>query len=416
MARQTVPLTATQIKNAKAKEKKYKLSDGGGLFLQINSNGSKLWRLKYRLNNKEKEYAIGVYPTLSLSDARAKREELKSLVAQGIDINLVKKQTKVEAKEEELKKTLTFFNVSKEWLKNYQDSVSENYHLKLERALENYVYPFIKNKSIEEITRKNIIAILEDLKEKGILETANRVYMVLNKIFMHAVTYEYIPHNIIADIDKKVILGRIVKQNYPTFTKEKDIKGLLVSIDNYEGAYTTKKALQILPYIFVRSFNIRHMEWAEIDFVDEQWIIPAHKMKTKEEFILPLPTQAIEILKEVQALSGEDKYVFPSIRGKDNPMSDNTLISALRRMGYTKEEFVPHSFRAMFSTVAYEKANDKDNGHTYTGEVIEALLAHKETNKIKGAYNRAKYIEPMQGLIQWYANYLDGVKNEKKSL
>ena len=153
-------------------------------------------------------------------------------------------------------------------------------------------------------------------------------------------------------------------------------------------------------------------EWSEINFDTNEWIIPSNKMKTKIEFTLPLPPQVIVLLKEIHEFSGDGKYVFPSFRGKDNPMSDNTLISALRRMGYTKEEFVPHGFRAMFSTIAYEKANE-DGGHKYTGEVIEALLAHKEKNKVKDAYNRASYKESMRGLICWYADYLDGIKNGK---
>lgn len=164
-------------------------------------------------------------------------------------------------------------------------------------------------------------------------------------------------------------------------------------------------ALKMLPYVFVRSFNIRYCEWSEIDFENRQWIIPPSKMKTKIEFILPLPNQVIEILKEVQQYTGDGIYVFPSFRGKDKPMSDNTLISALRRMGFTKEEFVPHSFRAMFSTIAYENAN-VENGHKFTGEVIEALLAHKETNRVKEAYNRSSYKDAMRGLIEWYADYL----------
>ena len=168
-------------------------------------------------------------------------------------------------------------------------------------------------------------------------------------------------------------------------------------------------ALKILPYVFVRSFNIRHCEWSEINFKNKKWIIPAEKMKTKIEFILPLPNNVIEILKEVHEFSGNSKYVFPSFRAKDKPMSDNTLISALRRMGYTKEEFVPHSFRAMFSTIAYENANSKD-GHNFTREVIEALLAHKETNKVKEAYNHSSYKDAKRGLIEWYELYLIKLK------
>ena len=409
MSRRTTPLTANEVKNAKIKEKKYKLSDGRGLYLLILTNGSKLWRLKYRFNDKEKEYAIGAYPTITLSKAREKREELKRLIAEGIDPNAKKQQDKKIAKEEEIKKENTFYEVSQKWLDSYKSQVSENYHTRLGRALENYIYPSIKNTPMADVTRLDIIAILEELKNRDILETAKRTATLINKIFKYAVTFEYTPHNIMADIELKDVLGKREKKHYPTFTQEREIKGLLQNIDNFTGNYTTKMALSILPYVFVRSYNIRHMEWNEINFENQEWIIPKEKMKMKTEFILPLPHQVITILEEVKKNALSSVYVFPSPMYKDRPLSDNTLISALRRMGYSKEEFVPHSFRSMFSTIAHEKANEED-GHSYTGEVIEALLAHKEPNKIKEAYNRSSYKEAMKGLIQWYADYLDKVK------
>ena len=233
--------------------------------------------------------------------------------------------------------------------------------------------------------------------------------MMLNKVFKWATTHEYIPHNIVADIEIKEVVGKKIKRHYPTFTTPKEIRGLLNAIEEYSGDYPTKTAFKILPYVFVRSYNIRHMEWAEIDFEAKEWTIPGHKMKNREEFILPLPHQVIALLKEAEANAISTRYVFPSFRSDGQPLSNNTFIAALRRMGYSKEEFVPHSFRAMFSTIAYEYANRED-GHGYTGEVIEACLAHKERNKIKGAYNRATYKEPMRKLIQWYADHLDRIK------
>ena len=356
MAKSTLPLTNTEIKNAKPKEKDYKLFDGGGLFLLVATTGGKRWRLKFRFNNKENIIALGTYPSLSLKDARGIRDNYKSMIAKGIN-PLEEKKSKLEKiKFEEKKKENTFYKVSQEWHQNYKTEVSENYHIKLDRALENYLYPYIKNKPIEEITRLDIIEILQGLKNKRLIDTASRVFMLLNKIYKYAVTLEYVPHNIIADIEQRNILGKREKNHYPTFTKKEDIKGLLLSIDEYSGDYTTKMALKMLPYVFVRSFNIRHCEWSEIDFENKEWIIPASKMKTKSEFILPLSNYVIELLTEVKKFTSDSKYVFASLKDKNRPMSDNTLISALRRMGYTKEEFVPHSFRAMFSTIAYEKS------------------------------------------------------------
>ena len=411
MARIVTPLTSTQIKNAKPKLKKYKLFDGGGLFLMIMPNGSKYWKLSYRLQGKSREYSIGVYPDISLVGAREERERMRKLVATGVDISSYKKNKKIESMKEYETQNNSFHTVAILWWNSYKSEVSERYHNKLLRTLELHVFPYFKQKAIHEISRLDIINAISILKEKRFLETANKTLIILHKIFMYAVTYEYVPHNIIADIDKKTIIGKQTKRNYPTFTTNKDIRALLLSIDDYSGDYSTKKALQFLPYVFVRSYNIRHCEWSEIDLKDCIWSIPAIKMKTKTDFVLPLPMQAVNILKTMQEFRGDEKYVFPSFRSKDRPMSDNTLISAIRRMGYTKDEFVPHGFRAMFSTIAYEYANI-DGGHGCTGEVIEALLAHKETNKVKGAYNRAQYVEPMRKLIQWYANYLDRIKFE----
>lgn len=212
MAIATTQLTDKKIKSAKAKEKKYKLYDGGGLFLQVNPNGSKLWRLKYRINNKDKEYAIGTLEFFSLSEAREQRAILRKLVKQGIDLNEKKKADKQKSKEVEEKKENTFFTISQKWLKSYESEVSENYHAKLGKALENYTYKkfdkvYIKEKPIAEVTRKDIIAVLETLRAKGLQETAKRTAMILNKVWKFAVTHEYVPHNIISDIDMPIVFG-----------------------------------------------------------------------------------------------------------------------------------------------------------------------------------------------------------------
>lgn len=406
MARLTKQLTAIELKSAKPKDKKYKLSDGRGLFMEIRPNGSKYWKLKYRYQGKEKEYSIGGYPTIKLAGAREKREELKKIIANGIDPSEKKKSDKQIMKQTQAKAQNTFYNVSQKWLSSRIGKVSESYHLRLGRALNNYLYPTIKNKPIEEITRLEVIAILDELKDRGIEETARRTKTLLNQIFRYAVTYEYIPHNIIADIDTITVLGHKATKNYPAITDPKELKELFHSIDRYEGDYSVVMALRVLPYLFVRSSNIRYCEWVELDLKARLWTIPAHKMKTKKEFILPLPHQAINIFKEIKKNKLSDKYVFVSSVHRDSPLSNNTLANALRRMGYTKERIVPHGFRTTFSTIAYEYAN-KPNGHGFTGEVIEALLSHKQTNKVIEAYNRAEYREPMRELIEWYANHLD---------
>lgn len=408
MPKVVTPLNDKTIQNLKPKDKAYTKTDGEGLRILVKPNGTKLWEYEYTSPTlkKRRKTSFGTYPNTSLKRARVLKNNNIELIRNNIDPLEQKEKEQNIIKEEIQKSKDTFKNVALEWHKNYASEVTENYHNKLERALELYMFPYIGTKSITDVTRKDLINILQTLKDKDLVETANRTFMILNKIYMYAVTLEKTPHNITADIDKKIILGKQKKVHYPTFTKVKDIKGLLISIDDYQGEESTQYALRILPYLFVRSFNLRNMTWEEIDFKNKEWIIPANKMKTKKEFILPLPHQVISILEAIKDNNTNSQYVFPGIRSINRPISDNTLISALRRMGYTKEEFVPHSFRSVFSTIAYEHMDS----HSYTGEVIEALLAHQETNRVKDAYNRATYKNQMRGLIQWYADYLDNTK------
>lgn len=405
MGRVTKPLTDREIKQAKPKDKPYKKTDGGGLYILINPNGSKLWRYKYRIGGKEKSISLGAYPTISLSEARRNRAELKKQISNNIDPAQERKKKKEQLKEEITLKQNTFYKVSQKWLESYKTEVSEDYHTKLHRRFINHIYPHIKNKPIKEINRKDIIKLIESIDiEKR--ETANRTLMLLNKVFMYAVTHEYVEHNIIADIDKRVLLGKKIEKHYPALTKPKDIRGYLLSVDSFNGVYTTKKALELIPYLFVRSSNLRYMQWCEINFETKEWIIPANKMKMKKEFILPLPKQAIKILTDLKKKALSNDYVFPSSIYSNRPFSENTLISALRRMGYTKDELVIHSFRQTFSTIAHENM-DK---HGFSSEIIEALLAHEDTNKVRRAYNQATYKKQKRELIQWYANYLDEIK------
>ncbi len=409
MARLTTPLSDTQLKNAKPKEKKYKLSDGGGLFMQINPNGSKLWRLSYRINGKAKEYAIGTYPNISLSDARITRDKQKSLVANGIDINAKKKEDKRIAEEKKSKEINTFKKVAEEWALEYRNEVEELTFTKQFARIENHVYPRLGEKPIEQITRKDIIATLSIIKQKGIAETTRRVFRLMRRIYMYAVTYDYVPHNIMADIDMKIAVGKVHTKNAPILSDPKDLKKLLLKLDTYKGEHSTNMLLKILPYIFVRSHNARNMRWDEIDFENNEWTIEAVNMKKRRKFTLALSTQAVEIIKEMQKYTN-GKYVFPSSIHKDKPLSSGTLGQALKRLGYGKGVFTPHSVRGTFSTIAYENAF-VEGGHECTSEVIEACLAHLEKDQTKSAYNHAQYIQKKKELVQWYGNYLEGIKN-----
>jgi len=406
MPKLATPLTDRQIKTAKPTQDKKvpKLSDGGGLYIQIESKKnkiSKIWRLNYRFEKKQQTYTIGAYPLVSLSEARIKREELKKMIADGINPSQEKKKAKQIAKVQQEKVENTFKKIALEWHKNYIGEVSENHHHKLLRMLELHILPYIGNLPIDEIKPLDIINRIETIKQKdGKEETARRVYTLINKIYKYAVTYQYVEYNPVAGIDTKIVLGKKKENNFPEI---QDPKAVLASIQEYQGNFATKKALELLPYTMLRSYNIRLLEWYEVDFDNQQLVIPAQKMKVKEEFVLPLSNQALKILKEVAQHKTSEKYVFPSPNYSNRGLSDNTLISAFRRMGYSKEEIVPHSFRNLFATIAYENLNN----HKINGEVIEALLHHQEANKVKKAYNRAKYLEPKRELVQWYADFLD---------
>ncbi len=406
MARITKPLTDKEIKAAVPKEKEYKLFDGGGLYLSVTPKGQKWWRLKYRIDGKEKRISLGVYPTISLQDARKQREEFKGQIAKGISPSEKRKEKKEAIRAEAIKSQNTFRNVSSEWVELQRSKLGETTLSKYERALERDFYPVIGDKSMNDITRQDLISIAKMIQDRGAVETAHRLLNLCNQIWRYALQVEKVDHNIVNDISKKDVLQPIKKKHFRTITEGERIGELMKAIDNYTGEFTTKSALKLLTLTFVRPYNIRFAEWSEFDLKKAEWIIPADKMKMKREHRLPLSPQAVKILEEIYPYTKDAKYVFHSPISRSKPISENTLNQALKRLDFGSE-IVSHGFRAMFSTIAYETGK-------FRGEVIEDLLAHQETNQVKKAYNRAAYEKEKRGLMEWYANYLDEVKNAKR--
>ena len=394
-------LTKREIDKLEHKEKFYTKADGRGLFIKISKN-SKRWIYKYQFEGKDYQMALGLYPLIDVSEARVKRDNLHRDILNGINPSRAKKDARAKKQTESIPTLGSMIDI---WLKDefQSDKIKDKTYNTISRMLTIHTKP-ISQKPINEIDHRDIKLILKDLLQGGKVETAKKIPTYLSMIFKYAIVDKHIKYNIIQDLNLKTIFrGYDNKKNHPTFTKDADIQKLLNNIDIYKGSDSVKNALRVMSYTFVRSANIREMEWDEIDLSAKTWTIPSNKMKMKEEFIIPLPPQVTDIL---EGLDDKTKYVFPSNRG-DKPLSSATLINAIRVMGYSKEEFTPHGFRSMFSTMAYEFMNE---GHGYTGEVIEALLAHKETNQVKGAYNRATYTESMRGLISWYADRLDTIK------
>ncbi len=410
------PLTDTKVKNAKSNDKSYKISDGGGLFIEIAKSGSKLWRLKYQFQGKEKLISLGAYPNVSLKRARELREKNKTLLLDGINPSELRKQKKQSIKAQETRQEedekFSFKNLANNLLleRLEKEEISQVHHKRMYNAFVNDVYPFIGNTPIKNVTTHDIKMVVSNVANRGANESARKLYYALSKTFKTLVTRDnpYSPEtnyqitNPPSELNLDDLIGKATRKHYPTIIDDKGIRGLLLAIDSYQGNFTTKQALRILPYVFVRPFNIRHAEWNEINYENKQWVIPANKMKTKRELIIPLTDATINILKETEPLTGECKYVFPSLKG-DQAMSDNTLISAIRRLDYSKEEFVPHGFRAMFSTIAHEKSK-------FTHEAIETQLAHTVGSRVSQAYNRAKYLDERVQLMQWWSDYLDKIK------
>lgn len=402
MARATTPLTAKEIQSAKPRDKEYKLFDGGGLYLAITPNGGKWWRLKYRLNNKEHRLSVGVYPATSLQEARRSRELLKEQIAKGINPSNERKDKKEAESIQEIKDLNTFEKIARERLSKVQNEISEAHHNRTLNAFVNDCFHIIGFMPIDEIEPKHILVILHTMADRDVKESARKLFYAISKTFKWAVANGKAKRNPANDILLEEILGKKSKKHYPTIIDDKGIKSLLLSIDSYTGEHTTKQALKMLSHVFVRPYNIRHAEWSEINFKNKQWSIPSNKMKTKEELIVPLTDTVIDILKDMREYTGSGRYIFHSPRGKTSPMSENTLLGAIRRLGYTKDEFVPHGFRAMLSTVAHEKSNFKH-------EVIETQLAHSVGNSVSQAYNRAQYLNERVELMQWWSDYLDNL-------
>ena len=401
MPKPITPLTDKQIKNIKPKEKDFKLSDGGGLYLLVTLSGGKHWKLKYYFDGKEKKLSLGTYPNITLLQARKLRDTYKSEIANGINPQ-AQKQIKKELQKIESDINLnTFEKLSREYLTKVKQDISEHHYIRTLKAFERDCFKLIGSKPINDITSKDILEILQRMAKREAKESGRKLFYSISKVFKWSIANNKADKNPTTDILLEEILGKKSKVNYPTITDNKGIRGLLLAIDSYQGEHTTKQALKLQAYTALRPFNIRNAEWVEIDIEAKQWSIPASKMKTKEDLIIPLTDSVIKILEDMKQYTFNDKYIFHNPKTK-SPISDNTLLGAIRRLGYTKEEFVPHGFRAMFSTITHEKSDFKH-------EVIELQLAHSVGNSVSKAYNRAKYLNERVQLMQWWSDYLDEI-------
>jgi integrase len=402
MARTTKPLGAIEVEKVKPGSKPQHLFDGGGLFLLVTPSGGKWWRFKYNYAGKSKTISFGTYPEVSLSDARQRREEARKLLANDIDPSMNRKAVKT-AKEELLANS--FEVIAQEW---HAKMVSEKawtaeHAVTIMNRMEKDMFPWIGSRPITEVTAKDIRTILDRVKGRGVVETARRCRTIASQVFTYAISTDRAMYDVAASLRKHLPPTSRTRKHMAAVTDPKELPPVLRAIDGYQGGFVAKCALQLLPLLFVRPGELRHMEWAEIDFEAEQWSIPAEKMKMKQPHIVPLSRQAVDILKELHPLTHHSKYVFPSTRTNTRCMSDNTINAAFRRMGFDGETITGHGFRATARTILDEVLQ-------FRVDFIEHQLAHAVKDPNGRAYNRTAHLAERRKMMETWSQYLEGLK------
>lgn len=392
-------LTDTFTKNAKHSGKPAgdKHSDGGGMYLLVNATG-KYWRMDYRFNGKRKTLALGVYPAVSLAQARKARDAARENLAQHIDPSTAKKDGK---RARILESVNTFEAVAREWLSKTVANRANSTNAKVSNWLEKDVFPHIGAKPIATLTPRDVLAALRHMEGRGALDSVQRVKQICGQVFRYAVATGTAERDVTQDL--RGALAQPDRKHFPAITEPKQAAALLRSIHDYEGHPCTVAALKLSPLVFVRPSELRHAEWCEIDLEAAEWRIPATKMKMSNDHIVPLSVQAVGILRGIQPLTGHGRYVLPSIRTDSRPMSENTINSALRGMGYDQQTHTAHGFRAMARTIMDEELGERV-------DLIEHQLAHAVKDANGRAYNRTAHLPARKAMMQRWADYLDTLR------
>lgn len=388
-----MPLTASAIQASKPRATAYKLSDAGGLFLLVNPNGSKWWRLKFRFEGKESALSFGVFPDVGLKEAREKRDAARKLLAAGVNPAEHRKAVKQARSDASAN---SFEAIALEWLAKNSAAWAVSHSSKIKRRLEKDLFPRLGSRPISEIEPPELLGVLERIEKRGAVETANRARGECGQIWAYAIAKGVAKRNPAVDIIGA--LARPDRQHFATITDPVEIGALLRAMRSYSGTLDTKVALTLAPLMFVRPGELRQMEWKDIDFDTKEW--RPFITKIKRQLIVPLPVQAIVALREIEPLTARGRYVFPGQRDRKRPMSNNTVNAALRRMGYdTKTQITGHGFRAMARSLLAEQG--------WKTDAIERQLSHKASGPLGEAYDRAQYLPERQAMMQSWADYLD---------
>lgn len=389
-------LTDAAVKNAKPTDKPRKLADEKGLFLLLTPGGGKWWRLKYRMDGKEKLLSLGVYPDVGLKEARERRDEARKLLADGVDPSDNRKAAK-SAKVE--RAANSFEVVAREWFAKYSTTWNESHGNRIIRRLERDIFPWIGGRPIAEVTAPELLATVQRIEKRGALETAHRAMQNCGQVFRYAIATSRAERD--PSHDLRGALPPVKGTHFAAVTEPKKVAEVLRTIDGYQGTFTVACALKLAPLVFVRPGELRKAEWADIDLDAAEWRY--HVTKTDSEHIVPLSTQAVVILRELHALTGRGKYVFPGARSNGRPMSDNAILAAMRRMSIPKEEMSGHGWRAVARTILDEVLG-------YRPDLIEHQLAHAVKDPNGRAYNRTAHLPERRKMMQAWADYLDKIK------
>lgn len=402
MPRRIIPLTDMKVQKIKPKDKPFSLFDGGGLYLLVTPSGGKLWRFKYRFNNKEKKLAFGSYPEISLLDARRRRDDARRLLANSVDPGDVRKAQK----QANIPETETFEVIAREWHARFTSTWTTGHAETIMSRLERDLFPWIGKRPIAAIKAPELLAVLRRVESRGALESAHRIRTICGQVFRYAVATGRAERDPSADL--KGALPQPQEKHRAAITEPKEVGALLRAIDSYQGSFIVKCALRLAPLVFLRPGELRHGEWAEISFENAEWNISGEKMKMGEPHLTPLSKQAIEILRELYKLTGTGRYILPG-RTLERPMSENAILAALRRMGYDKDEMSGHGFRAMARTILDEVLHVRP-------DYIEHQLAHAVRDPNGRAYNRTAHLEERRKMMQTWADYLDELRVGAKVL
>ncbi len=394
-------LSDTTVKNAKPAAKPRRLFDRDGLYLEVSPGGGKWWRFKYRYAGKEKRLSLGVYPDVELKKARKRTSDARQLLADGIDPSANRKATKAARAD---RAANSFEIVAQEWITKQMPTWAKNHGGRILARFENDIFPWIGGRPVAEVTAPELLDAVRRIEKRGALETAHRALSTCGQVFRYAVATGRAQRDPSGDL--RGALPPVKAEHLAAITEPKRAAELLRMIDAYEGTLTVRCALRLAPLVFVRPGELRTAEWAHIDLDAAEWRYTVTKTNTPH--IVPLSTQAVAILRELQPRTGRGRYVFSSARSSQRPMSDNAILAALRRMGIAKDEMSGHGFRAMARTILDEVLN-------YRPDFIEHQLAHAVRDPNGRAYNRTAHLPERRKMMQAWADYLDGLRLEKKT-